>query len=163
MFFLAWTFNPKKCSLQLMSSYLQKTFVKSHSILWRHEGLPPFYKDILYMSYVRNYLFGEMPSPNVGGPLSVIRVLDVRDINIKAGACNLHSGMIWFATYYVFFCFCRLGCSFNMFASAFHLSDTIWSQLTIHGRLCSSMTAIHPPFLFSLGQDRHFQQTRHCW
>ena len=34
-----------------------------------------------------------------GGPLSVIRVLDVRDINIKAGACNLHSGMIWFATW----------------------------------------------------------------
>ena len=35
---------------------------------------------------------GKMPSPNVGGPLSVIRVLDVRDINIKAAACNLHCG-----------------------------------------------------------------------
>ena len=41
---------------------------------------------------------GKMPSPNVGGPLSVIRILDVRDINIKAEACNLHCGMIWFAT-----------------------------------------------------------------
>ena len=48
------------------------------------------------MSYGRKYLF---PSPNVGGPLSVIRVWDVRDINIKAGACNLHCGMIWFATW----------------------------------------------------------------
>ena len=37
-----------------------------------------------------------MPSPNVGGPLSVVRVLDVRDINIKAEACNLHCGMILF-------------------------------------------------------------------
>ena len=46
------------------------------------------------MSYGRNYLFGEMPSPNVGGPLSVIRVLDVPDINIKAESCNLHCGMI---------------------------------------------------------------------
>ena len=30
-----------------------------------------------YMSYGRNYLLREMPSPNVGGPLSVIRVLDI--------------------------------------------------------------------------------------
>ena len=37
---------------------------------------------------------GKMPSPNVGGPLSVIRVLDVRDINIKAEACNSHCGGI---------------------------------------------------------------------
>ena len=53
----------------------------------------------IYMSYGRNYLFGGMPSPNVGGPLSVIRVLNVRDINIKAEACNLHCGMMWFATW----------------------------------------------------------------
>ena len=36
-----------------------------------------------------------MPSPNVGGPLSVVRVLDVRDINIKAEACNLHQFTLW--------------------------------------------------------------------
>ena len=40
-----------------------------------------------------------MPSPNAGGPLSVVRVLDVRGINIKAAACNLHCGMIWFPTW----------------------------------------------------------------
>ena len=42
---------------------------------------------------------GNMPSPNVGGPLSVIRVLDVQGINIKTEACDLQCGMIWFATW----------------------------------------------------------------
>ena len=42
---------------------------------------------------------GNMPSPNVGGPLSVIRVLDVQGINIKTEACDLQGGMIWFATW----------------------------------------------------------------
>ena len=40
-----------------------------------------------------------MPSPNVVGPLSVLSVLDVPDINIKAEACNLLCGMVWFATW----------------------------------------------------------------
>ena len=42
---------------------------------------------------------GKMPSSNVGGPLSVIRCLDVQDINIKAETSNLQCGMIWFATW----------------------------------------------------------------
>ena len=40
-----------------------------------------------------------MPSPNVGGPLSVIRVLDVQGINIETEACDLQCGVIWFATW----------------------------------------------------------------
>ena len=28
-------------------------------------------------------------------PLSVIRVWDVRDMNMKAEACNLHCGILW--------------------------------------------------------------------
>ena len=43
--------------------------------------------------------FGKMPSPNVGGPLSVFRILDVQGINIKTEACDIQSGMIWFATW----------------------------------------------------------------
>ena len=39
-----------------------------------------------------------MSSPNVGGPLSGIRVLDVQGINIKTEACDLQCGMISFAT-----------------------------------------------------------------
>ena len=31
---------------------------------------------------------GNMPSPNVGGPLSVFKVLDVQGINIKTEACD---------------------------------------------------------------------------
>ena len=42
---------------------------------------------------------GNMPSPNVVGPLSVIRVLDVQGINIKTEACDLQCGMISFATW----------------------------------------------------------------
>ena len=42
---------------------------------------------------------GKMPSPNVGGPLSVIRVLDVQGIDIKTEACDLQCGMVWFATW----------------------------------------------------------------
>lgn len=42
-----------------------------------------------------NYLFGKNAITKCGGgPLSVIWVLDVRDNNIKAEACNLHRGMI---------------------------------------------------------------------
>ena len=57
---------------------------------------------------------------------------------------RLFCGFLWF-----------LWCSSNdsntfVCWRAFHLSDTIRSQLTIHGRLCSSMAAIHSPFLFSL-------------
>ena len=51
------------------------------------------------MSYGRNYLVGEMPSPSVGGPPSVIRFLDVQYINIKAEASNLQCGIIWLATW----------------------------------------------------------------
>ena len=50
-----------------------------------------------YMSYGRNYLIGEYAISKYGGPLSVVRVLYVPDINIKAG--DLHCGMIWFATW----------------------------------------------------------------
>ena len=53
-----------------------------------------FFDFAFYISYGWNYLFGGMPSPNVGGPLSVIRVFDLRDIKIKVEACNLHCGMM---------------------------------------------------------------------
>ena len=45
------------------------------------------------------FVWGNAITKCGGGPLSVIRVLDVRDINIKAEACNLHCGMMWFATW----------------------------------------------------------------
>ena len=43
------------------------------------EFIAGFFDFAFYLSYGRNYLFGGMPSPNVGGPLSVIRVFDLRD------------------------------------------------------------------------------------
>ena len=38
--------------------------------------------------------FGANKCPWSRGPQSIIRVVDVWDINIKAEACNLHCGMI---------------------------------------------------------------------
>ena len=39
---------------------------------------------IVHLSYGRNYLFGEYAISKYGGPLSVVRVLYVPDINVKA-------------------------------------------------------------------------------